>query len=164
MPRPLLISSQSDYLIRVFDRNTHIWWQTVQIQISWLLQKPTDLDLHCLLRQGMSCSAREGLIMVLILLHSLESIFSSKLLWHYVCITLLQDKCTYECICKLHNPDVHTSECFPTIKLLSIMILFHTETHSGTRVVILWKIAICYSLWQAIKFIKRALKCYIYSQ
>ena len=24
-------------------------------------QKPTDLDLHCLLRQGMSCSAREGL-------------------------------------------------------------------------------------------------------
>ena len=25
-------------------------------------QKPTDLDLHCLLRQGMSCLAREGLI------------------------------------------------------------------------------------------------------
>ena len=34
----------------------------MQIQISWLLQKATDLDLHCLLRQGMSCSAREGLI------------------------------------------------------------------------------------------------------
>ena len=33
----------------------------MQIQISWLLQKPTDLDLHCLLRQGMSCFAREGL-------------------------------------------------------------------------------------------------------
>ena len=33
----------------------------MQIKISWLLQKPTDLDLHCLLRQGMSCSAREGL-------------------------------------------------------------------------------------------------------
>ena len=31
----------------------------MQIQISWLLKKPTDLDLHCLLRQGMSCSARE---------------------------------------------------------------------------------------------------------
>ena len=28
---------------------------------SWLLQKPTDPDLHCLLRQGMSCLAREGL-------------------------------------------------------------------------------------------------------
>ena len=27
-------------------------------------QLPTDLDLHCLLRQGMSCSAREGLISV----------------------------------------------------------------------------------------------------
>ena len=25
------------------------------------LQKPTDLGLHCLFRQGMSCSAREGL-------------------------------------------------------------------------------------------------------
>ena len=61
MPRPLLISSQSDYLIRVFDINSHIYWQTVQIQISWLLHEPTDLDLHCLLWQGMSFSAREGL-------------------------------------------------------------------------------------------------------
>ena len=34
----------------------------MQIQISWLLKKPTDLDLHCLLRQGAWCSAREGLI------------------------------------------------------------------------------------------------------
>ena len=33
----------------------------MQIQISLLLQKPTDLDLHCLLRQGMLCLAREGL-------------------------------------------------------------------------------------------------------
>ena len=32
-----------------------------QLASSWLLQKPTDLDLHCLLRQGMSCSARDGL-------------------------------------------------------------------------------------------------------
>ena len=52
MPCPLLISSQSDYFI----------WHTVQIQINWLLKKPTDLDLHSLLRQGLSCSAREGLI------------------------------------------------------------------------------------------------------
>ena len=29
-------------------------WQTVQIQISWLLKKPTDLDRHCLQRQGVS--------------------------------------------------------------------------------------------------------------
>ena len=26
-----------------------------------VLQKPTDLGLHCLLRQGLSCLAREGL-------------------------------------------------------------------------------------------------------
>ena len=26
----------------------------MQIQISWLLQKPTDLNLHCLQRQGVS--------------------------------------------------------------------------------------------------------------
>ena len=48
MPRPLLIFSQSGYLIQIVVINLHTWWQTVQIQISWLLQKPTDLDLHCL--------------------------------------------------------------------------------------------------------------------
>ena len=64
MSHSFLISNQSDYLTWVYDRNSHIYWQTVQIQISWLLQKPTNLDLHCLLRQGMSCSAREGLSMV----------------------------------------------------------------------------------------------------
>ena len=30
----------------------------MQIQISWLLQKPTDLDLHCLQRQGISAFSR----------------------------------------------------------------------------------------------------------
>ena len=30
----------------------------MQIQISWLLQKPTDLDLHCLQRQGVSGFSR----------------------------------------------------------------------------------------------------------
>ena len=30
----------------------------MQIQISWLLQKPTDLDLHCLLRQSISGFSR----------------------------------------------------------------------------------------------------------
>ena len=42
--------SQSDYLIQIVDVNSHTEWQTVQIQISWLLQKSTDLDLHCLIR------------------------------------------------------------------------------------------------------------------
>ena len=39
-PHPLLIFSQSDYLIQVVDTNSHTERQTVQIQISWL-QKPT---------------------------------------------------------------------------------------------------------------------------
>ena len=33
----------------------------MQIQISWLLQKPTDLDLHCLQKQGYLGSVGQGL-------------------------------------------------------------------------------------------------------
>ena len=40
------------------DKYSFSWWQTVQIQISWLLQKPADLDLHCLQRQGISGFSR----------------------------------------------------------------------------------------------------------
>ena len=58
MACPLLIISQSDYLNQVVDQNSHAEWQTVQIQISWLLQKPTDLDLHCLRMQGISRFSR----------------------------------------------------------------------------------------------------------
>ena len=58
MPRPLPIVSQSDYLIQVVNTNSHTKWCTVQIQISWLLQKPTDLDLHCLQRQCISGFSR----------------------------------------------------------------------------------------------------------
>ena len=54
MPRPLLIYSQSDFFIQVVDINSQTEWWTVLIQIRWLLQKPTDLDLHCLQRQGIS--------------------------------------------------------------------------------------------------------------
>ena len=58
MPRPFLIFSQSDYLIQIVDINSHTCWQIVQIQIIWLLQKPTDLDLHCLQRRGISGFSR----------------------------------------------------------------------------------------------------------
>ena len=58
MPCLLLIFSPSDFLIQVIDRNSHSLWQIVQIQISWLLKKPTDLDLHCLQRQGISGFSR----------------------------------------------------------------------------------------------------------
>ena len=34
MPRPLLIVSQTDYLIQIVDAILHTEWQTVQIQIS----------------------------------------------------------------------------------------------------------------------------------
>ena len=43
----------------------------MQIQISWLLQKPTDLDLHCLQRQGTSGFSRtrvKTLIVIIFLL------------------------------------------------------------------------------------------------
>ena len=58
MPCPFLIFSQSDYLIQIVDINSYTEWQTVQIQISWLPQNPTDLDLHCLQRQCISGFSR----------------------------------------------------------------------------------------------------------
>ena len=54
MPCPSLICSQSDYLIQNVDINSNTEWQTVQIPISW----PTDLDLHCLQKQGISGFSR----------------------------------------------------------------------------------------------------------
>ena len=38
MPCPFQIFSQSDYLIQIVDINSHTEWQTMQIQISWLLR------------------------------------------------------------------------------------------------------------------------------
>ena len=64
MPGLLLILSQSGYLIQTVAINLHTWWQTVQIQISWLLQKPTDLDLHCLKNRIYPGSAGQGLRLV----------------------------------------------------------------------------------------------------
>ena len=63
MPCPLLIFSQSGYLIQIVVINLHTWWQTVQIQISWRLKKPTDLDLHCLQNRVYPGSAGQGLIL-----------------------------------------------------------------------------------------------------
>ena len=58
MPRPLIILSQSDSFIQTVNINSGTKWQTVQIHIRWILQKPTDLDLHCLQRQGISWLSR----------------------------------------------------------------------------------------------------------
>ena len=38
MSPQLLIFTQSDYLIQVVDTNSNTEWQTVQIQINWLLK------------------------------------------------------------------------------------------------------------------------------
>ena len=57
MPHPFQIFSQSDDLIQIVDINSYTEWQTVQI-----LQKATDLALHCLQRQDKSGSAGLGLI------------------------------------------------------------------------------------------------------
>ena len=64
MPRPLPIFIQSDYLIKFVDI-WHTEWQTVQVQIRWLHQKPTDLDVHRLQRQGISgfCRTRVKLVL-----------------------------------------------------------------------------------------------------
>ena len=65
-----------------------------------LVQKPTDLDLQCLLRQGMSCSAREGLNSLHFKVHkclrsassvasslvSNQILFQSKLITSYNCL------------------------------------------------------------------------------
>ena len=54
----ILIFSKSDYLIWIVAIDSNTYRQTVQIQISWLLKKPTDLDLHCLQRQGIDRFSR----------------------------------------------------------------------------------------------------------
>ena len=78
MPYPLLIFSQSVCLIKVVDTSSHTKGQTVQIQISWL-QKPTDPDLHCLQRQGVSGFSRTRV-------NCLEAL----IIIFYICILLKQ--------------------------------------------------------------------------
>ena len=59
---PFLIFSQSDYLIQVVAINSHTKWQTVQIQISWLL-------LHCLQRLGISGFSRTRVSICMVFLN-----------------------------------------------------------------------------------------------
>ena len=58
MSHPLLIFGQSDYLIQVVITNSHTKCYIVQSHISWLFLKPTDLDLRCLQKQGISRFSR----------------------------------------------------------------------------------------------------------
>ena len=59
-------------VIQIVDINLHTKWQTVQILISWLLLKPTDLDLHCLQMQGIPGSAGPGLTFNILLTNSAD--------------------------------------------------------------------------------------------
>ena len=89
MPRPLLIFRQSGHLIRIVAINLHTLWQTVQIQISWLLQKPTDLDLHCLQNRVYPGSAGQGLINGEIRKLSICFGWKKHLIWSHVVAPLI---------------------------------------------------------------------------
>ena len=67
----------------------------MQIQINWLLQKPTDLDLHCLQWQGISRFSRTRLTISEVLL-SLSS--QELVLIHVLCVS-----------CKNYLPIFHWS-------------------------------------------------------
>ena len=43
----LAVSAHPSCMIPFVTLDTRAQWKTVWIMISWLLQKPTDLDLHC---------------------------------------------------------------------------------------------------------------------
>ena len=65
-------------MIRIVDINSYTEWQTVQIQISWLLQKPTDLDLHCLQKQDISGFSRTRVKIQRFFLGCLDEVFVPK--------------------------------------------------------------------------------------
>ena len=87
MPHPLLIFSQSDYLIQIVAINSHFQWQTVQIQI----RKPTDLDPHCLQMQGLSGFSRTRVNITKVLLMSTNTICFCDL-WRNKILDFLAEK------------------------------------------------------------------------
>ena len=75
MSRPLQIFNQSDYLIQIDDIDSHTEWQTVQIQISWLLRSQLIwIYTVCKDRVYLS-SAGQGLISNLSLLKFRKKVF-----------------------------------------------------------------------------------------
>ena len=87
MPWPFLVFSQADYLVLIVAINSQTYWQTMQIQISWLLQKPTDLDLHSLQRQGISGFSRTRI-----------NKSASNEYKHYIYVCLMEKKEKYKCL------------------------------------------------------------------
>ena len=73
MPRPFQIFSQSDYLIQIVDINSHTEWQTVQIQISWLLRSQLIWIYTVCKGQVYPGSAGQGLIIQTCLFSELDN-------------------------------------------------------------------------------------------
>ena len=61
----------------------------MQIQISWLLQKPTDLDRHCLQRQGIFWFSRTRVDLIYILLFVFCDVLLTELGSLYVSRTII---------------------------------------------------------------------------
>ena len=106
MPHPLLIVSQSDYLIQIVNTNPYTQWQTVQIQISWLL-KPTYLDLHCI--------TKTRLFKYIENFTSENWKFSDKKLWYFFIFLLKNIDCGYS----LEPPRRGGSNEYPQYMFLS---------------------------------------------
>ena len=92
----------------------------MQIQISWLLQKPTDLDLHCLQRQGISGFSRTRVKQLLIASTDFSFLITLLMLsdgyaahmgdtyGHYWCVLLRPEKIT-----------LLDSHLYPPLKILT---------------------------------------------
>ena len=167
MPHPCLIFSQSGYLIQIIAIDLHPWWQTVQIQISWLLKKPTDLDLHHLQNRVHLGSAGLGLkwpqsqfwwvatIYVLVPKYLFFYHWLYQEVWKVLIIFTLANSVDPDQTSKNMTSD-QSLPCLPLIKLIKISpkwgLYFHTRVISLGAVYIVLHIAVsirdndCFSL------------------
>ena len=116
MPHSFLIFSQTDYLMRIVAINSHTQQQTVQIQISWLLQKPTDLNLHCLQRQGISRFSRTRVKQPLHNFHLNIRIYYTIITLHFGTDKPLQTVQTQIRCCRLWCLIMQGPHCLPYIQ------------------------------------------------
>ena len=83
MQCPFKIFSQSDYLIQIVDTSSLTEWQTVQIQISWILRSQL-IWMYSLQKQGISEFSRTKVKMFFLY-------FSENRFWHLMHIVFLYD-------------------------------------------------------------------------
>ena len=90
----------------------------MQIQISWLLQKPTDLDLHCLQRQVYPGSAGQGL--------RVKNINSENSIQQNGLLTAFSIGRVYRIIYRLSKTDsvVFVSSCVPCLQWIPLFRTF----------------------------------------